>query len=375
MTNPNQQISQLLHDRVAGGDFPSAVYLVASRGREVFSDAVGKAVTGTSETPETKASLETIYDLASLTKPLVTGLLLARRIERGLISLDTKASQIISEFDRDDKRDITVRQLATHTSGLAAWRPLYLISDGDPEHAAEAIAREPLQSTPGTKVLYSDLGFIAFGLLLERMEKSSLAELARQEIFEPLELKRTYFNPERALQPEIAACEVGNEYEREMCREERSSGDYRGWREQLIWGEVHDGNANFLGGAAGHAGLFSTAGETLKLANQFLAHRTELLSSETCTLFRTDLTPGLEEARSFAWQLASTKDSTAGQSMSPDSFGHLGFTGTSCWVDPNREQVFILLTNRTHSRPLPFANLNGVRRQFHTLAVATLDAG
>jgi CubicO group peptidase (beta-lactamase class C family) len=373
MTNPNQQISQLLSDRVASGDFPSAVYLVASGGREIFFDAIGKSVTGPSET---NASIETIYDLASLTKPLVTTLLLAKRIERGLITLDTRASQFLPEFDhsdRRDKRDITVRHLATHTSGLSAWRPLYLISNGDPGQAAEAIALEPLQSTPGTHVLYSDLGFIALGVMLERMESTSLAVLARQEIFEPLKLKRTYFNPEAALQTEIAACEVGNAYEREMCRAEKSSGDYRGWRDQLIWGDVHDGNAHFLGGAAGHAGLFSTARETLKIANQFLAGRSELLSSATCELFRTDMTPGLEEARSFGWQLASTKDSTAGQSMSSDSFGHLGFTGTSCWVDPNAEQVFILLTNRTHSRPLPFANINSVRRQFHTLAVSALE--
>jgi CubicO group peptidase (beta-lactamase class C family) len=371
MPQPAQLISQLLSDRVASGDFPSAVYLVASGGRTIFSDAVGKAVTGPDET---NASLETIYDLASLTKPLVTTLLLAKRIERGLITLDTKASRFLSEFDREENRDITVRQLATHTSGLPAWRPLYLMSDGDPARVISSIADQPLETAPGTHVLYSDLGFITLGVMLERMEGASLAELARREIFEPLNLQRTFFSPDRALQTETAACEVGNAYEREMCREQKSSADYLGWREQLIWGEVHDGNAHFLGGTAGHAGLFSTAGETLRLANQFLANRTELLSAETCTLFRTEMTPGLEEARSFGWQLASTKDSTAGQSMSPDSFGHLGFTGTSCWVDPARDQVFILLTNRTHSRPLPFANLNSVRRQFHTLAIAALEA-
>jgi CubicO group peptidase (beta-lactamase class C family) len=145
------------------------------------------------------------------------------------------------------------------------------------------------------------------------------------------------------------------------------------WREELIWGDVHDGNAYFLGGAAGHAGLFSNAHETLRLAEQFIASSTRLLAPETCELFRTDLTHNLNEARSFAWQLAATKDSTASAALAPDSFGHLGFTGTSCWIDAACERVFILLTNRTHTRTLPFANINGVRREFHTLAVAALD--
>jgi len=146
------------------------------------------------------------------------------------------------------------------------------------------------------------------------------------------------------------------------------------WREHLIWGEVHDGNAYFLGGAAGHAGLFSTARETLRLAAQFLPRHTRLLKPETCALFRLNLTPGFEEARSLAWQLAATPDSTAGPNLAPDSFGHLGFTGTSCWIDPNTERIYILFTNRTHVRHLPFVNINSVRRQFHTLAAARLDA-
>ena len=141
----------------------------------------------------------------------------------------------------------------------------------------------------------------------------------------------------------------------------------------MIWGQVHDGNAYFLGGAAGHAGLFSTASDTLILADQFLPGR-QLLKSQTCELFCTNMTEGLNEARSLAWQLAATKDSTAGPSLPADSFGHTGFTGTSCWIDPNAERVFILLTNRTHAHALPFTNINSVRRQFHTLAVEALEA-
>jgi CubicO group peptidase (beta-lactamase class C family) len=136
---------------------------------------------------------------------------------------------------------------------------------------------------------------------------------------------------------------------------------------------VHDGNAYFLGGAAGHAGLFSNAFETLRFAEQFMAGRTQLLREATCDLFRTNMTEGLEEARSPGWQLAQTNESTAGPYLSPESFGHLGFTGTSCWIDSARERVFILLTNRTHARTLPFININSVRRQFHSLAAEALN--
>ncbi|HLM55781.1 MAG TPA: serine hydrolase, partial [Pyrinomonadaceae bacterium] len=140
-----------------------------------------------------------------------------------------------------------------------------------------------------------------------------------------------------------------------------------------IWGEVHDGNAYFLGGSAGHAGLFSTAAETHKIAVQFLERTSRMFSPETCALFRTNMTGGLNEARSLAWQLAATPESAAGPRLPSDAFGHLGFTGTSCWLDPSRERVLILLTNRTHARPLPFVNINGVRRRFHTLAVEALE--
>ena len=278
------------------------------------------------------------------------------------------------EFDRPDKRAITVSQLLTHTSGLPAWRPLYILAAGGREQTISAIADLELEYQPGTRVVYSDLGFIVLGRLLERMAAAGLVELAQTEIFRPLNLKHTFFNPEVAMQTGIAACEIGNAYERETCGN-TANDDYKNWRQELIWGEVHDGNAHFLGGAAGHAGLFSTAPDTLVLASQFVATQTSLLKPSTCELFRQNLTPGLNEARSFGWQLAETKDSAAGPDLPRDSFGHSGFTGTSCWIDPQHERIFILLTNRTHNRALPFANINSVRRKFHTLAVAALDNG
>jgi serine-type D-Ala-D-Ala carboxypeptidase len=372
-TQPKQLISATLARHIAEGDFPSVVYLVAERGEIIFADALGYAVREPDQIP---ATLDTIYDLASLTKPLITGLLCARRVELGELTLDSAVAHYLPEFDRTDKHMITVRELLTHTSGLPAWRPLYVTAEGTRDAVVAAIANEALEYSPGARVLYSDLGFIALGFLLERMTGIRFVELAQREIIEPLGLSHTFFNPGIGFRKRIAGSEKGNIYEREQYSKAGTEGRtnlFAGWRAHVIWGEVHDGNAYFLGGAAGHAGLFSNGENTLRLAKQFIGALTKLLKPETCELFRTNMTPGLEEARSFAWQLAMTKDSTAGPALPPESFGHTGFTGTSCWIDAPRERVFILLTNRTHARELPFANISSVRRQFHSLAVPALD--
>ncbi|HEX6188136.1 MAG TPA: serine hydrolase domain-containing protein [Pyrinomonadaceae bacterium] len=388
VSKPERQISTILNDRISARDFPSAVYVVAERGRAVFADALGDAAREPEKLP---ATLETIYDLASLTKPLVTGLLSARMVERGALNIDDRVADYLPEFNREDQREITIKNLLAHTSGLPAWRPIYLAAK-EKADALTAVAEQPLEYPTGERVVYSDLGFIVLGFLLQRVSGRSLPELAQNEIFAPLRLEHTFFNPSAAMRTGVAACETGNAYERDMC--ERLDKDesfketglahplatargsvktYAGWRREIIWGEVHDGNAHFLGGAAGHAGLFSNASDTLRIANQFIAGLSQLLNAETCKLFRQNFTEGLNEARSFAWQLAATKDSTAGGSLSPDAFGHTGFTGTSCWIDAERQRVFILLTNRTHARQLPFANINAIRREFHTVATQALN--
>jgi len=181
-------ITAMLAGRIVAGDFPSAVYLVAERGEVRFMDALGDAVR---EPVRHAATIETIYDLASLTKPLVTGLLTATLVERGEVELDGAVSRYLSEFARPDKRAITVRRLLTHTSGLPAWRPLYLLAGGDPSRALEVIASQPLEQEPGARVVYSDLGFITLGLLLQRVTGSPLAALARERVFAPLKLARS----------------------------------------------------------------------------------------------------------------------------------------------------------------------------------------
>jgi serine-type D-Ala-D-Ala carboxypeptidase len=368
---PNETISRMLVTHVDEKAFPSAVYVVASKGNIVLADALGNAVC---EPDVCTATLDTIYDIASLTKPLATGLLCAKFLERGELALDQPVSHYLQEFNRSDKQSITLRHLLTHCSGLPAWRPLYALAKGGKELVMNIIVDLPLIYNPGTRVVYSDLGFITLGVILEKLTGLSLAELFQKEVAGPLGLKRTFFNPDKSLRNSIAACEsYGNAYERDMCKNEDLK-DYMGWRNELIWGEVHDGNAYFLGGAAGHAGLFSTAIETAQIAQQFIPTRTMLLKPETCDLFQLNMTLGLEEDRSPGWQLASSANSTAGPDLPKNSFGHTGFTGTSCWVDAgSEERVFILLTNRTHAHALPFVNINDIRRRFHSLAISALN--
>lgn len=357
-------------------DFPSAVYLVAEKGEAVFSDALGSAV---AESETIAAGMDTIYDAASLTKVLVTGLLSAKLLEEKKLQLADHVSKYFTQFDSAEKGRITVGQLLTHTSGFAAWKPFYLLA-GDAAYAEKKesvtglIASEPLINAPDAKAVYSDLNFLILGFLLEKIYGERLDVIAENEIFRPLGLQKTFFNPPPALKGEIAASERGNEYEKQTCIERGYDTRKNRWREGVIWGEAHDGNAYFMDGVAGHAGLFSTAHEILKIARQFLPGWTKLLKPETCRMFQTNFTPGLNEARSLSFELAATEGSTAGEALSKDSFGHLGFTGTSLWIEPATERIFILLTNRTHARALPFANINQVRREFHRLAINALKS-
>lgn len=369
MHQSNEAINALLSERIEANDFPSAVYLVAEKGQVVFSDALGEAVRVPEKLP---ATIETIYDLASLTKPLVIGLLSALFLERKLFALDDSVSQHLPEFERAGKGFLTFRQLLTHTTGFPAWLPFYLLTDNK-EKILETIAATPLEAGPDKRVKYSDLNFIALSFALERMSGLKLDELATLEIFKPLNLKNTFFNPPSDSKNKIAASEIGNLFEKKTCEDSGYDISKYDWREDVIWGEVHDNNAYFMKGVSGHAGLFSNAEETLKIALQFLPAHSQLLKPETCSLFRQNMTEGLEEDRSLSWQLASTKNSTASTELSPDSFGHLGFTGTSLWIDAARDRVFILLTNRTHDHQLPLVLINDTRRRFNSMASNSLD--
>lgn len=367
----SKQITEFLGSRIIAKDFPSAVYLIAEKGEIVFHDALGLAVV---KPEKIKAKQNTIYDLASLTKPLVTGLLCAKLIEQD--QLKPLVIEHLPKFDYASRhpetgRDIGTWDLLCHRSGFPGWKPLYLVCQSR-KLVADAILDTPLKSKGG-KVEYSDLNYIILTVLLEKFYGQRLDDIARKEIFKPLGLKRTFYNPLKFLKKEIAASEMGNFYERQMASGYQFNVSKYDWRTQMVWGEVHDGNAYFMKGVSGHAGLFSNAVEVFKIAQQFLAGQTTLLKPETCELFRTNFTKGMNEARSLGFQLAETSDSTAGKNMSKDSFGHLGFTGTSVWIEPETERIFILLTNRIHNRRLPFPNINSVRRRFHELAIEELN--
>jgi serine-type D-Ala-D-Ala carboxypeptidase len=358
-------LATYLDERIAAGDFPGAVALARERGRVALVAARGHAVVTPEVIPVTP---DTIFDLASLTKPLATTLLLAIEAEAGTLALDDPVRAYVPEFDGDDRRDVTLAHLLTHTSGLPKWRPLYA-DPGDPARVPGALGGLPLEFATGTRVVYGDPNFILLGLVLERVAGRPLDALFAERVARPLGLARTGFGPAPGLRDEIAASETGNAFERAMCGEAYAG--YEGWRTAVIWGEVHDGNAHFLGGVAGHAGLFGTAEEVARIADQFLPGSALLRRDETFELFERNLTPGLDEHRSLGWQLASTTESAAGPALAPESFGHLGFTGTSVWVDPGRERVYVLLTNRVHPtwRDVP---MNAIRRRAHELMAEAL---
>ena len=381
----NKGISEFIESGINAKDFPSAVYLVAEKGEIIFQDALGFAVI---EPEKIEAKIDTIYDLASLTKPLVTGLLCAKLIESGEIKLSDKISKYFKEFEREDKREITIENLLTHTSGFTAWKPFYLsqnfpivdeakyIGNSDKRinrFVLSEILEPPLETPVNSKVIYSDFNFLLLGFLIERIFQNDLQNLFATEVTSRIELTRTFIGGLDSLRREIAASEFGNNHEKRMCEERGYDVHTYNWRDYQIWGEVHDGNCHFMNGISGHAGLFSTVEETFKIAQQFLAEETVLLKPETCELFRTNYTKGMNEARSIAFQLAETPESTASNALAKDSFGHLGFTGTSVWIEPETERIFILLTNRTHNRKPPFVNINSTRRRFHELATEILN--
>ena len=377
-----------LESEVARGLIPGAQYVIGEDLRVVAEDALGLAVL---EPDRLATTFDTIYDMASLTKPLITALLIIKLVERKLVELDAPISRYLHEFDDNDKREIAIIELLTHTSGLPNWLPLYLEAEIREEVPA-AIARILVEPrTPATKeVVYSDLNYILLGFLLERVTGEQLDRLAEQEIFKPLRLIRTMFNPAPDLVREIAATERGQKFELSNAvadAKSRNWGDHgrlaaevyssaglshARWRKDVIWGQVHDGNANFMGGVAGHAGLFSTAREAFKISNQFLAG-SELLKPESLDLFARNLTPGRSTSRSIAWILAETPDCSAGPALPPTAFGHNGFTGTSIWIDPTKRRVLVLLTNRVHPQVHPI-DMKEIRRRFNTLAIQTLDS-
>lgn len=315
--------------------FPGGVVAVGYRGALVHLAPFGKL---SYDWGAREVTAETLYDLASLTKVIATTTMAMILVDEGRLELDKAVVDFLPGFVGPGKEKVTVRHLLTHSSGIDWWAPLYKDTLGKAAYV-EKIQAMPLVYEPGTQSKYSDLGVILLGEILERVAGVPLDAFVKKRVFEPLGMSHTGFLPGAELLAQIAPTEEEKE-----------------WRQRVIHGEVHDENAHALGGVAPHAGLFGTAGDLARFAQMlvnggvFEHHR--IVSRQTFELFtRRAALPGLEipgSTRALGWDTKSPEGSSAGTRLSPLSFGHTGFTGTSMWIDPERELFVILLTNRVH---------------------------
>jgi CubicO group peptidase (beta-lactamase class C family) len=269
----SERVSEFLQSRIDVKDFPSAVYLTAEKGKIVFQDALGFAVI---EPEKIEARIDTIYDLASLTKPLVTGLICAKLIEKKELELGRLIDFYLAEFTlpestKEGKYDVAIEELLAHKTFFTNWKPFYLLTENRSEVLMEII-RTPL-NWEQPNVTYSDLNFLILTFLLEKIYGERIDQIAKKEIFEPLNLQNTFYNPPQELQKRIATSEKGNEYEKQLCVDLGFDVSNYKWRDYQIWGEVHDGNCYFMNGVSGHAGLFSTAEETFVSRSSFCPKR------------------------------------------------------------------------------------------------------
>lgn len=356
MVDPQDPIRSQLLVEVRAGRIAGAAWHVEDRDGVVSSGAVGSACLVPDRVP---ASVETPFDLASLTKPFATAVTLLRLHEEGRLDLGAPAERAIDEFRGTHFGRVSLLDLGAHRSGLPAWAPLYL-SCRDLESCLAEIARsEP--AVPAGRTLYSDLGYIALGAAAERAAGRGLDHLFDAAIAVPLALRRTGFALPRGRFSSAAATEVGNRYERRLAGD---AGVRFPWRETIPRGEVHDGNAHLLGGVAGHAGLFGSAAEVATIGLALLPTGRLALSSESRALLLRPVAG--DGSRTFGFTLAGL--SGAARDVLPASApGHTGFTGTSIWLEPERGRVHVLLTNRVHP-DVPAVDFQSVRREFHRRA-------
>ena len=332
-------LRDFLEGEIERGSFPSGAALVGS-GEEIL----GTWAAG--------CRAETIFDLASHTKVLATAPAAALALREGL-AWDREIGEYLSDFRRTRFDGIRDRHLATHTSGLPAWRPLYASGLGAGAYR-QALARLEPESKAGARVVYSDLGTLIFGEILEKVLSEPLDRIFDREIA-PAAGARARFGPLGA-DADVAPTEEGNRYEKKLC--EALGIRFEGFRTAPIRGEVHDGNAYYRGGVAASAGLFGSAEDVWALTRPWLAEGRE---------FVRDQTPDLPESRGLFWQRKRGAGSAIPE-LGEDAFGHTGFTGTSVWADPGRGRIFVLLTNRVHPDVKP-DDFQEVRRRFLRAAI------
>lgn len=318
---------QVIDEAIAARVFPAAALAVTQSGRLVALRGFGRL---TYEPDAAEVGAETIFDVASVTKVVAATAMAMVLYERGELDLDLPVAAVVREFAAGDPRrkEVTVRMLLAHSSGLPAYARLF-------ENAVtrqallEVAIHMPLEADPGTRAVYSDIGFIVLGEVLGLVAGEALDTFCRREIFGPLGMASTVFRPAAELRPQIPPTQ-----------------DDRTFRHRIVQGEVHDENASVLGGVSAHAGLFTNASDVARFAHGMLRGGAPVLRPATVELFtrRADLPPG--SARALGWDTPS-QPSQSGRHFGPRSFGHLGYTGCSLWIDPERELSVTLLANRT----------------------------
>jgi beta-N-acetylhexosaminidase len=330
-----QPAFKVVEDAIADKAFPGATIAVGYRGK-VSYHAFGK-LSYDKDSPAVK--VDTMYDLASLTKVVVTTTLVEKLVEGDFaspLSLDAPIERYLPEWTGGPQPEwrhrVTVRNLMTHTSGLPPFKEYWRDSKGKQDTLGRIFV-EPLEYEPGTKVVYSDLGIILMAEIIQRLTGKPLDQLANETLFDPVGMKNSMYNPPKRLWPEIAPTEVDNQL-----------------RHRLVQGEVHDENAYSIGGVSGHAGVFSTSPDLAAFCQMLLnggvyAHH-RILKRATIAEF-TVPQPLAKNTRTLGW-VVPTEGSSSGHYFSAHSYGHTGFTGTTIWIDPDRQLFVVLLTNRVN---------------------------
>jgi CubicO group peptidase (beta-lactamase class C family) len=318
--------------------FPGAVLLVAREGSILFLEAFGHARL----LPERPMMTDTVFDLASLTKPLATAVSVMLLVQQGRVDLDQPLGTAVAEFSDTDKRDISIRQLLSHTSGAPDYMPYYEMLRDLPASERkvalrELLVREDLINSPGSVCLYSDLGFMILQWVIEVIAGMPLDLFVEKSVYEPLGLSQLFFIP-------LTREQVSGHH---LC----AATEDCPWRGKILDGEVHDDNAYALGGVAGHAGLFGTAQAVFGLLQEFL---NAYSGRPNAGLFHREVVKVFFQRQSDvgSWALGfdtpTRPDSSSGRYFSDQSVGHLGFTGTSFWMDLEKGMIVIFLTNRVH---------------------------
>jgi serine-type D-Ala-D-Ala carboxypeptidase len=349
------QIDRVVNRGMTGGGFPGASVVVGRRGSAVYERGFGH-LGWTPQSPSVDPD-RTIYDLASLTKVVGTTTAAMILYDEGRLDLNAPVSKYIPAFSGGLKDQVTIRHLLTHRSGLPPGRDLWRLANS-PEEAKAIVLSTPLGCRPGDCYQYSDLGADVLGWTIEAIAGQGLDAFLQERVFGPLGMNDTEFRPADSLRTRIAPTEVSPP---------------RGYP---IQGEVHDENAFALGGVAGHAGLFSTAAD-LSIFAQMMLNKGEyngvrIVSDSTVELF----TKRAAGSRALGWDTADGETSS-GVYLSGDAYGHTGYTGTSMWIDPDREMFVILLTNRVHAARArrPAKVISDVRADLaDAAAVAVIDA-